>query len=270
MLLDDLPGMLAVMKVYVDRGAREDTADGVMCVAATVFKPVPYKRFVRHWNRMLAEWKAPAFHATDFYPGAPGPFARASQDAKDRFQRDCREIPVLIGEHTEQIIATSFLRSEYDRAAPDQWKQKYGDNLHSLAVQMCMIAIGHWARGRRYFGGFSYVVESGDKSEGHVSTTVANMRADQNLGPHIQCESYTVVAKGHARGLEAADMVAWHWNKCYVDHLSKPESERRDVRKDFSELVRISEDKIHLYFPSGEKLRYFLSLDPSITGAGLH
>ena len=112
---------LVMMKVYMDRAAREDSDQGVMCVAATVFRPVRYKQFVRQWNRMLRGWGASAFHATDFYPGG-GEFAR----------------PTVI----------------------------------------------------------------------------------------------RVYDKGRARGLETADMVAWHWNKFYVDHLSatKPRDVGRILR----------------------------------------
>jgi hypothetical protein len=35
-----------MVKVYMDRGVRED-GDRVMCVAGAVFKPGPYKPFVR-------------------------------------------------------------------------------------------------------------------------------------------------------------------------------------------------------------------------------
>jgi len=112
LLLDDVipsRGLIVTMKVYMDRGAREDSPDGVMCVAATVFKPTPYKQFVRHWNRMLRGWHASAFHATDFYPGA-GAFKRRTDQAKERYERDSKAIPSLIGEYTEQIIGVSFLR----------------------------------------------------------------------------------------------------------------------------------------------------------------
>ena len=262
-----------MMKVYMDRAARHDSAKGVMCVAATVFKPVRYKQFVRPWNRMLRGWGASAFHATDFYPGG-GAFYRKTPDLKPipariaRYDRDSKLIPSLIGEHTEQIIGVSFLQREFERAAPPAWKAKYGDNMHVLAVQMCMIAIGYWAKKANYFDGFSHVLESGDESEAQVAEVVGNMKKDEVVGPHIQCRGYAFVDKGKARGLETADMVAWHWNKFYVDRLSA--AKPRDIRKDFAKLLTISADRIHLYFPTEEKLRFFLSLDPSVTGAGGH
>ena len=131
-----------------------------------------------------------------------------------------------------------------------------------------MIAIGWWAKDVRHFDGFAYFLESGDDSEAHVGTVIADMKKDPAIGPHIQCRSHTFVDKGQAKGLETADMVAWHWNKYYVDHLSA--ANQRDIRKDFAKLLRISADRIHLYFPTKEKLRFFLSLDPTVTGAGLH
>src|SRR4029077_7103222 len=75
-ILDDLlpsrgPRLVAMLKAFLDRGARPD-AEGVMCVAACLFKPSKYKQFVRRWERMLDDiipGGAPFFHATDFFPG---------------------------------------------------------------------------------------------------------------------------------------------------------------------------------------------------------
>ncbi len=58
-------------------------------------------------------------------------------------------------------------------------------------------------------------MESGDTDEGLISTIVGNMRRDEIAGPHIQVRSFTSVDKGVARGVEAADFFAWHYNQNY-------------------------------------------------------
>jgi hypothetical protein len=83
-MIPDRKALLVMLRVYLDRGAKSDAEDGVVAVAATVFKPLGYKRFERPWNRMLRWWKAPYFHATDFYNGA-GWFERDTPSKKERF-----------------------------------------------------------------------------------------------------------------------------------------------------------------------------------------
>src|SRR5262245_42710012 len=117
-LFDDLfggrrDGRLVLLKVYIDRGARRD-ARGVMCAAATLFRPERYKRFCREWNKMLRSLGAPYFHATDFYGGG-GIYGAIPQQKRDAA---ARLIPRLIDESVSQVIAVSFLAEEWERLVP--------------------------------------------------------------------------------------------------------------------------------------------------------
>src|SRR5260370_33029782 len=89
-----------MLKVFLDRGAKRDSTDEIIAVAATVFKPLRYKQFVRPWNRMLRGWGASAFHATDFYNGA-GEFKRDSQRKRESLEKDSKIIPKLVGKPAE-------------------------------------------------------------------------------------------------------------------------------------------------------------------------
>jgi hypothetical protein len=73
-------GVVAMLKLYMDRGSRKE-AGRVMCVAAALFEPFHYERFLHEWQPFLDEWGAAAFHATDFYPGRRNtPFNRKNPD----------------------------------------------------------------------------------------------------------------------------------------------------------------------------------------------
>src|SRR5260370_1626883 len=69
--------------------------------------------------------------------------------------------------------------------------------------------------------------------------------------------SFTHVEKGIARGTEASDFVAWHWNKYYMDKIRKGDAE--NPRKDFAALVAASEKKIRYIFLTGDYLLLFFS-----------
>jgi len=130
-----------MLKVYLDRGAKRDADDSVVAVAATVFKPLGYKRFVRPWKRMLHGWRASAFHATDFYSGAKE-FKRDTPSTQERFNRDCKLIPKFVGENVEHILVVAARPDEFQTEASEQWKETFGTNVHSIGVQMILIAMG--------------------------------------------------------------------------------------------------------------------------------
>jgi hypothetical protein len=202
-----------MLKVYLDRGAKSDSDDSIVSVASAIFKPVGYKQFVRPWNRMLRGWGASAFHATDFYNGAEE-FTRDTSAKKSRFESDSRLLPKIVGENIKRILVVATRPTEFLREAPEKWKKAFGTNVHSIGVQMILIALGWWAEAHHSSEQFAYFRESGDEDDEEVATTVERMRnEDTDTARLIRVSSFTHVEKGVARGTEAADFISWHWNK---------------------------------------------------------
>jgi hypothetical protein len=249
---------LVMLKVYLDVGRKTDAerTEEINCVVATVFKPVAYKQFVRPWKRMLDKWGANAFHATDFYSGG-GEFERTTDERKQWYDEDSRAIPSMIGKKLTRVTAMSFLTQEFTKVASPKWKEKFGTDTYGIAVQLCMISLGYWLKKTSSTERFSYVQESGDKGQGAINDVVDRFRNDPEMGPHVRVARFATLAKGEARGLEASDFVAWHWNKHYMDRIRKNEP---TPRKDFAAFMTIAEAKISTAFVSGEKLKYFFSV----------
>src|SRR6266850_2972718 len=223
LVCDVLPkgkGLLVMLKVYLDLGAKKDVADSVMCVAAVIFKVTPYKQFIRPWNRMLGAWGASAFHATDFYNGAEE-FKRDTPRREHLFAVDSKRIPRMVGENVERISIVSYRPEEFNQVASPEWKEKFGTSVHSQAMQLCLIANGWWRKEKCPSESFAYFMETGDTDEGEVLKSVERMRHDTQTGTGsvIGVKSFTPLDKGMARGLEAADFVAWQWNKYYMDKI---------------------------------------------------
>jgi hypothetical protein len=252
-------GLLAMLKVYLDAGMKHDNSEGVVCVAAVAFKPIHYKQFVRPWSRLVRGWDTHAFHATDFYTGG-GDFKRDTPEKKLRFERDSRNIPNIVGSKAKRMLAISFRPQEVDHVAPMEWKEKYEGNMYSLAVQLGIISMCFWAKDHHFHDWFAYFIESGEPDIPEVVRAVERMRANPRLASHIRVSSFSVVDKGTARGLEAADLVAWHSNKHYMDKVRL--GKNHEPRKDYRALVESAEasggtlDAIVL---TGERLRQFIA-----------
>lgn len=246
-----------MLKTYLDLGEKEDATDDVMCVAAITFKPTPYKQFVRSWNPMLDAWGASAFHATDFYNGAEE-FVRKTPERKCLYDEDSKRIPTMIGKYIQRAVLISFRPQEFLDVAPQEWKNKFGVNVHSHAVQLCLFSNGWWRFGKCRHESFAYFMESGDTDEGQVVKDVERMRNDPETSKVIKVSSFTSAQKGIARGLEAADFAAWHWNKYYMDKVRT--GRQMEPRKDFAAFANITQGKLQYIFATGDKLKYFFSL----------
>ena len=208
---------------------------------------------------MLRAWDASAFHATDFYNGAEE-FERKSPRKKALFEEDGKRIPKMVGQHAEHIWIISFRPDEFDRVASREWKEKFGTSVHAHAVQILLIANGWWIADNHPTETFAYFMESGDADEAEVLKSVESMRSDRKTAAVIKIGSFTTVVKGSDRGVEAADFVAWHWNKYYMDKVRIGDKDR--PRKDFAAFVGAADGKIEYMFLIEQDLKYFFSLVP--------
>src|SRR6266581_879568 len=257
-LFDDLlpsgKGYIVMLKVFLDRAEKRDPTDCVLCVVATVFKPTPYKQFVRPWERLLKRWDASAFHATDFYNGA-GEFKRNTTAREGWFKEDCREIPNIIGQTVERVLAVGFRPDEFIARAPREWKDNFGTDTHAIAAQLCLVLNGRWLENKRSTESFAYVQET-DPHDGKVEEAVRRLRHKPEYAKIVRIVSFATVEKGAARGLEASDFVGWHWNKHYMDKVRKGESL---PRKDFAAFINLTEkrDKVQTAFVTGDNLSLF-------------
>jgi len=263
LLEDALPlgdGLIAMLKAYMDRGAKRGSKDEVMCVACVIFKPVAYKQFVRDWNRILAAWGADEFHAKEFFPGS-GQFKRDTPQRQELYLEHSRRIPEIIARSIARIMIISFRPEEFLAMASQEWKDQIGTCLHSLATQICLLVNGDWLKEPGMDSeSFAYFMESGDPDEAEVVRAVSHMRAHKNTGQHIKAKSFTTVDKGQARGLEAADYAAWQWNKYYIESDSWTDRSRWP-RKDFLSLIDgVASSKCKLLFGTGDNLKYFFNL----------
>jgi hypothetical protein len=253
-------GFAVLLKAYMDRGAKPQ-AQGIMCVATVIFAPPAYKKFCREWRKFLRSWGVDAFHATDFYPGG-GDFWRKLRDGTmhpermARFQADSRRIPGLIGDAIRQCFVTSFRQREFESVAPPGWRDHFG-SINGVAAQVTAAAIGHWSNRVRFGGKVAYIIEDGDDGI-EMETSLRRLYDHPARRDHSRMAAPPVrVPKGNAKGLEASDFLAWHWNKFYVDSVAAMNP--RKVRNDFAAFVKFRPERVQINFFTGEHLERFLA-----------
>jgi hypothetical protein len=105
-----------------------------------------------------------------------------------------------------------------------------------------------------------WLTPEGDRDESIVRNIAAGMQKDAPTAKVIRVNSFSIIDKGTERGLEAADLLAWHWNKYYMDKMRVGKS--HDPRKDFAALIAASKEQVYTIFLTGENLKFFFSRVP--------
>jgi hypothetical protein len=248
----------------MDKGAKPG-AGGIMCVAAALFEAFPYDLFLHEWQPILDEWGAPAFHATDFYPGGGKYFWRKRKGEQHpeperaaRYERHCREIPQIIARHVRQLFIITIRPSEYEAIAPATWRARFGGP-HRVVAQMMVAKCGWWADKTGYDGEIAYFYETGDDEGAQVEDALDKLWDDPVKRKHGRMAATPIgVPKGRARGLEVADFLAWHWNKWWVETLIEKERPIRTDIQTLMELVDVRRERISVTPLIGEPLVHFL------------
>jgi hypothetical protein len=268
-LNDILPsgrGGVLMLKVYIDRGARKD-GQGVVSVAGALFWPFFYEQFLQGWQPFLDGWGAPAFHATDFYPGGGDYFWRErprgtkDQERVDRFERDSRRLPGLIEPYVRKLFVVAFQKNEYETVAPLAWRQRFGD-VNSIAAQMICQSVGFWADREKHEGEIAYFYETGDgpDDEQFHNALQRVFRVPERRRFARMASTPIGLEKGKARGLEVADFLSWHWNKYHAE-TRMAEGRPRELRKDIRalmEMLEMRQETIDVRLFTGDGLRDFL------------
>lgn len=255
-------GLVAMLSAYMDVARK---SDAIVSVAVALFRADDYRHFVDRWSPLVRRWQADAFHATDFYNGARPFFWWTREDGsldsrrRERHVRDSHRVPYLIGKYSHQLSVISLKPDEFKRVAPLNWREHFGEFPRVIA-QMTIGMIGHWADAAGYEGEIAYFFEDGDSPQ-FEDGLVSSYRNDKQRAHGRMAGRPVPVKKGKARGLEAADFLAWHWNKFYVDTYSvanTPRRPRADLRA-LLDTVRLGNKRVHTHLVTGPSLRTFLT-----------
>ena len=137
-------------------------------------------------------------------------FIRNTDARKQLFEEDSKRIPTMIGDHVDRDSSSTLRPKEVLAFAPTHRKTKFGHNVYSHAVQLCLIANGWWRHERFRLAKFRSTIESGIPIAGEINSTVDAMKIEDETAKIVGIHSFNSADKGSERVLEAADFSAWH------------------------------------------------------------
>ena len=218
-----------MMEAYFDESGTHHGSP-VMCVAGYLFAAEQAIHLDREFAETLQEFGVACFHMADCAHGV-GEFSKLNT------QRRKDLVVSLVGYFKRRMeigIAVSISETDFGRIEPPSWERGGPYGLAALQVLGAVVA---WAEKYSYQGKISYFFEAGHEHQSATDDAINMVRdGDQKRGTtYLRYHSHTFAGKRDLRPLQAADLLAYEWQK-ELRRLNVP-SERRPRRRSLESLL---------------------------------
>ena len=250
--------LVFMLHAYFDESGT-DSNSAFTCVAGYVFDPEQCLRLDSEWDDALGDYGIKCFHMADCAHGI-GEFKKLTKPERAELAARCIGI-------IKRRASAGFMCS-ISQADFKSFGTVHG--FHDAYVMCAIWAMGGLAAWRARYGGdkkVSYFFERGARLQARVN---AVMEWEQRQPWADACyQSHTFIKKQDARAIQAADLLAWEWQRELNNKFGQPRRPRRLSLRSLAE-------KTHLYSHlsrehalglmlghTADTLRQFHRLEPS-------
>jgi len=175
-----------------------------MCVAGYLFTAEQALHLDREWGEALAQFGLTHFHAADCAHRV-GEFSALDQ-------KQTKELTVklvgIIKRRIEIGIADSISETDFGSIDPPRWVR---GGPYLFAALQVLGGVVSWAEKYSYTGKISYFFEAGHKHQSVTNRAIDMVRAKGS--GYLRYHSHTFAGKSDLRPLQAADLLAYEWQK---------------------------------------------------------
>lgn len=198
-----------------------------LCVGGYLFIDRQARRFSTQWSKTLAKRGISCFHMTDC-TNRRGEFSGWTSDECLDLEK---ELIKKIRQRSLYGFAVSLNESEYNEHLAG--RNGLPNDAYPFACFAILGMIRRWAYRTGFAGDIAYFFEAGHQDEGKANAYLNWIFDSPNTRTDFLHVSHTFIDKEKAPPLQAADLLAWHTRKLYVNEL-----EGRPIRRDLKALVR--------------------------------
>lgn len=153
---------------------------------------------------MLARYSLPYFHMKEC-AYATGVFEHLGHEDSDRAAREAidlikRHASLGIGFTLDKSVASKLLHGS-------PWK-----NVYSLIVGQVFFAVRDWVKADETKSPVACLFENGDNGRGQAVEAAQKILEETSFKQDCRISSFTWADKNEETPLQAADMLAWHFN----------------------------------------------------------
>jgi hypothetical protein len=236
MLFPASAGVLALISVFIDESGTHHPSP-TLSVAGYAFESKQYQNFVTDWSEILHRFKLPYFHMVDC-AHQRGIFK--GWNAKDCDDVARRLISIIKIRMTFGVVC-SVDESDFSELRDTGWKL----DAYPMAVSWLVGAVVDWADEYKYHGRIGYVLESGHAQQSQANDMMQRLatRPDFKERSRYYFHTFSLKQTELGIGLQAADILAWEWNK---DVINERNGRPRQRRKSLSSLLEKPHRGSHL------------------------
>lgn len=235
-----------MMEAYMDESYPKEGSSPYASVAGYLFVSKQAQVMSGQWATFLKDKGLKYFRMSECASGN-GQFKGWPVEARDKV---ARSLISRVKKHSSFGFAAVI-----DHAKHEEVFGRHAEmpSAYTMACFSALNIIRRWADRNKYTGDIAYVFEAGSLGWGEASAYLSDLFRSSRKASQYRCASLSFVSKEKAPLLQAADLIAWHTTKAYVNEL-----EGRPLRKDFQALIRPG-DRLMEYNPREiEKLRIHL------------
>jgi hypothetical protein len=206
--------VLEAYEAYFDEsGTHGDSS--LVCVAGYLFSIDGAINFTHSWEkevRPLLPVGAEVFHAVDCVGHSRKFRTLTSSESERIFDAMVRIIKrtILIG------LAVQIERATYDAEIKRQPRLKqFVGSAYSICAMLSVQIVSEWLDGQGKTGDVSYIYESGNEYEGEAAHFFSTIKRTSELKSRYRFARSRFALKNEAPPLQAADLLAWEWQRAY-------------------------------------------------------
>ncbi|MGH9711893.1 MAG: DUF3800 domain-containing protein [Candidatus Acidiferrales bacterium] len=203
----------AYQAFFDESGTHQDSP--LICVAGYLFSRDGAAHFADCWEaevRPLLPSDADVFHAGDCFHRAGGFAGLASGESERIFDAMIRI--------TKRTMAEGFIvavpRGAYEAEVKRQPKVSlFIGSAYSLCAMRCVENAAGWLNSQGLVGDVEYIFEAGYEYAGEASNFFSAIGRSKELKSRYRLARYAFKPKRNAPPLQAADLLAWEWQRAY-------------------------------------------------------
>lgn len=228
-LLDFVPskGAAAVLEAYFDESER---SGGTFCVGGYAFAKPQAKKFTKEWSRLFPR----GFHMVDFVHGQ-GKFTGTTTDERNALL--VRAVKI-INSRMSVGVAVSCKLAEIEKHSP-KFVRGFS-HAYPICCHLAMTTLGAYLDEKQNPEQVVYTFEAGHRCEAEAREFIKNAVQSPEAKRSYRYLGDSFLPKSEASPLDAADLLAWEWGKCYDETISQPIRRiRKSLRALFADTKRV-------------------------------
>lgn len=215
---------------YFDESGTHDSSPS-LCVGGFVIETERAKEMLRLWEDMLDRYKLKYFHMTDCANHADQYRALSLEEC----DKVAREAYGIIRAHISHGVMVSIIPKEHQQFAPNH---SLFSSSYSLCAYDCLAGVKRWIEKTPTAKDIVYFFEQGHVSEREADGLMKWIFEEPLLRHQYRYVGHGFYDKRKVKLLQAADVIAWHWN---TEMKRQAEKKRPQMRKDTVALMQLSE-----------------------------